>query len=451
MVMHMTGSSGVLSVSSEHLPGLVALVLVGPVVWMALAALRALSTHVGWAQRTQRRLDSLSFAARVALLGTFVGAVVHAVIVPTHWGDARVTAILFVGDAVGLAVAFWWTFTSRRYWQLVSAAMLGGTACAYVLYIVRGWETMDLVGLVTTTIEAAAALVVLSPVASAVPARQYAAAFAALPVAMLSLLGTNVIAGTTATAAPAATSASGPAQAPAPAASAGTSASSMAGMSGSGSSGAAVTALSLSTTSPAGNIEWPPNMSTMAAGMKMAEPNCTAQPTATQQHAAVDLVDQTVAAAQKFTSLAAATAAGYVPVTPSGARIVHYINPSVYRSGQALNPDAIPALVYVNTAHGAVLSAAMYLVPKGQQPPQPGGCLTQWHIHTNLCLSGGRVVGNDANAACAAGSVNRVTQPMMHVWMTPVTGGPLTPDPPALNEVEAALKIPMPNPPNATA
>jgi hypothetical protein len=447
MVMHMTGSNGVLSVPTEHLPGLVALVLVGPVVWMTLSGLRALSTHVGWAQRAQRRLDALSFVARVALLGTFVGAVVHAVIVPTHWGDARVTAILFVGDAVGFAVAFWWTFTSRRHWQLVSAAMLGGTACAYALYIVRGWETMDLVGLVTTTIEAAAALVVLSPVASAVPARQYAAALAALPVAMLSLLGTNVIAGTTATAAPAA----GPAQAPAPRAPARTSASSMAGMSGSGSSGAAVTALSLPTTSPAGNIEWPDNMSTMAAGMKMAEPNCTAQPTATQQHAAVNLVDQTVAAAQKFTSLAAATAAGYVPVTPTGARIVHYINPSIYRSGQALNPDAIPALVYVNTAQGAVLSAAMYLVPKGQQPPQPGGCLTQWHIHTDLCLSGGRVVGNDANAACAAGSVNRVTQPMMHVWMTPVTGGPLTPDPPALDEVEAALKMPMPNPANATA
>ena len=130
-----------------------------------------------------------------------------------------------------------------------------------------------------------------------------------------------------------------------------------------------MTALSLPTTSPAGNIEWPDNMSTMAAGMKMAEPNCTAQPTATQQHAAVDLVDQTVASAQKFTSLAAATAAGYVPVTPSGARIVHYINPSIYRSGQALNPDAIPALVYVNTSHGAVLSAAMYLVPRDSNRP----------------------------------------------------------------------------------
>jgi hypothetical protein len=116
-----------------------------------------------------------------------------------------------------------------------------------------------------------------------------------------------------------------------------------------------------------------------------------------------------------------------------------------------VNPDAMPALVYVNTAHGAVLSAAMYLVPKGQTAPQPGGCLTQWHIHTDLCFGGGAVVGTNATSRCAAGSVNKVTQPMMHVWMTPVSGGPLAPDPPALNEVEAALKMPTPSPPNGTA
>jgi hypothetical protein len=76
-----------------------------------------------------------------------------------------------------------------------------------------------------------------------------------------------------------------------------------------------------------------------------------------------------VAAAHKYTRLAVAKAAGYVPVTPTGKRIVHYINPSIYRSEQSLTPDAITALVYVNTVHGAVLSAAMYLVPKGLTPP----------------------------------------------------------------------------------
>jgi hypothetical protein len=464
MVMQMSGSSGVLSVPDEHLPGLIALVLIGPVVWMALAGLRALAARrVGWADRAQVRLDRLPFAAKVVLFGTLVGALVHAVIVPTHWGDERVTALLFIVDTIGFAVAFWWTFTARAHWRLVSVAMLGGTACFYAFYILKGWETMDLVGLVTTTIEAAAALVVLSPAGSPAAARQYAPALGAVPVALVSLLGTNLIAGATTTAsaltaAPAHTTAtasssksSGTAKPSNDGSSSGMAG--MSGMSGSGSTTTATAPLSLPTNSPAGAINWPDNMSTMMAGMEMAEPNCMAQPTAAQQQAAVSLVNQTVAAARKYTSLATAKAAGYVPVTPTGSRIVHYINLSMYRSGQALNPDAIPALVYVNTAHGAVLSAAMYLVPKGQAPPQPGGCLTQWHIHTDLCFStsGGTVVGTDSKSSCGAGSVNKVTQPMMHVWMTPVPGGPLAPDPPALNEVEAALKMPVLSPVNGTA
>jgi hypothetical protein len=462
LAMQMTGSNGVLSVPTEHLPGLIALVLIGPVVWMALAGLRALAARrVEWADRAQVRLDRLPFAAKVVLFGTLVGALVHAVIVPTHWGDERVTALLFIVDTIGFGVAFWWTFTERAHWRLVAVAMLGGTACFYAFYILKGWETMDLVGLVTTTIEAAAALVVVSPTASPTAARQYTLALGAVPVALVSLLGTNLIAGATTTGAP--TMMATPAHTTAPLPSSKSSgiakpppsgsSSAMAGMSRSGSTSAATAPFSLSTNSPAGAINWPDTMSTMMAGMQMAEPNCTAQPTAAQQRAAVSLVNQTVAAAQKYTSLETAKAAGYVPVTPTGRRIVHYIDLSTYRSGQALNPASIPALVYVNTAHGAVLSAVMYLVPKGQAPPQPGGCLTQWHIHTDLCFSaiGGTVVGTDANSSCGAGSVNKVTQPMMHVWMTPVSGGPLAPDPPALTEVKAALKMPVLNPPNGRA
>ena len=68
-------------------------------------------------------------------------------------------------------------------------------------------------------------------------------------------------------------------------------------MTGSGSTAAATKTFSLPTNSPAGAIKWPESMSTMMAGMQMAGPNCTAQPTAGQQHAAVSLVNQTVAAA----------------------------------------------------------------------------------------------------------------------------------------------------------
>ena len=74
----------------------------------------------------------------------------------------------------------------------------------------------------------------------------------------------------------------------------------------------------------------------------MVEPNCATQPTAAQQQAAVTLVDHAVAAAQKYTSLAVAKAAGYVPVTPTGAPIVHYINPSMYRLPGRSTPMPFP-------------------------------------------------------------------------------------------------------------
>ena len=117
----------------------------------------------------------------------------------------------------------------------------------------------------------------------------------------------------------------------------------------------------------------------------------------------MNLVDQTVASAQKYTSLAAAKAAGYVPVTPSGARIVHYINPAIYRAGNALDPNQIPSLVYVNTAHGAVLLAAMYLDPKGHDAA-PAGRLPDPVAHPHRPVLQQRTSGRQRQQrSCAAG------------------------------------------------
>jgi hypothetical protein len=440
LAMTMSGSNGIFSVPAEHRPGLVVLVVIAPVLWLALSALRA------WARagsapalRYVDRYDGLTFTAKAVLFATLVGAAVHVAIVPTHWADERVTAILFIVDAAAFLIAFFWTFTSRNHWQLVSVAITGGTAVAYAFYILRGWETMDLVGLLTTTIEFAAALMVLSPVLANTPSREHRVALAALPLALVTLLGTGAIA--SATTAPVTSSSPDPHATP--------SMSSMAPP-----ATPSTKALSLVTTSPAGPITWPDTTMVMAPGMKMANPDCTAQPTHAQQRAAVSLVNRTVAAAAPFKSLAAAKAAGYVPLTPTGQKIVHYINPSIYRQGEQLDPASIPVLVYVNTAHGAVLSAAMYLMPQGtgtSDLPQPGGCLTQWHIHTDLCIGDGHVVGSDQAGSCAAGSANTVTPPMMHVWMTPVTGGPLAPDPSPLSEVLGARDAPRLGQPNGTA
>src|ERR1700685_464560 len=119
MTMQMTGANGILSVPSEHLPGLIVLVVVTPALWIALSLCRTVAA--GGGVRTGaflRRLDRLSFTAKGALFGMRRGALVHAAIVPPHWHDERATALLFIVDTAGFAFASWWTFGARRYWRL---------------------------------------------------------------------------------------------------------------------------------------------------------------------------------------------------------------------------------------------------------------------------------------------------------------------------------------------
>ena len=153
------------------------------------------------------------------------------------------------------------------------------------------------------------------------------------------------------------------------------------------------------------------------------------------------LVDQSVDAVSRYQSLANAHADGYVPITPTGRPVVHYARSSYINDGNLLDPNAIESLVYANTPNGAVLVAAMYLMASNQvgaTPPMPGGCLTEWHIHTNLCFSNsdGNVVGTTSSGPCPAGSSNHVSQPMIHVWLAPIPGGPLAVDAPDAQVVD---------------
>jgi hypothetical protein len=221
------------------------------------------------------------------------------------------------------------------------------------------------------------------------------------------------------------------------------------GMHMSGALPASVTSLSLATSTPGGNISMPsPNMQ-MMPGMKMASPvTCSTAPTKAQQQAAVSLVDTSWQGAARFRSLAAATAAGYFPITPTGAKVVHYLNLKYYihtmEGGPILDTTEPQSLVYANTPKGAVLAAAMYISPKGLGTPQPGGCLTQWHEHTNLCTTTmGVVVGiiSAATPTCPAGSANKISPPMMHVWFVPISGGPTAIDAPDGQIVRAAESV----------
>ena len=158
----------------------------------------------------------------------------------------------------------------------------------------------------------------------------------------------------------------------------------------------------------------------MADGMVMA-PVPSGSPTAAEQAAADQLVAQVSSGIGKYTSLAAAEADGYASATGKQGPTTHYLNASVVRSGDVLDPSHPSSLVYANTVDGPVLIGAMFLGPAPCQPgPDVGGPLTQWHAHDNLCVAGGgRVVGRTDNGVCASGHKNPNTYFMLHVWTAP--------------------------------
>ena len=257
--MNMSGSDGILSVPSEHLPGLVALVLLFVLGGLALLLVRAFArVEVGWAMALDRRLRALSFTAKVALAGLAIGAVVHAAIVPTHWGDERTVAWLFVVDTIGFLVAAAWTIAQRPHWKVAAVVMLVGTASVYAFYLLAGWEDPDAVGLITSGLELAAGLALLIPVAATAgdamkAGRRRWLTAAAVPVVFATLLATAAIADASSVGERDATPAASPP-------SGGQAMANMPGMGGSSSATSSKT-LSLPTTSPAGasrgRCRWP--------------------------------------------------------------------------------------------------------------------------------------------------------------------------------------------------
>jgi hypothetical protein len=177
-------------------------------------------------------------------------------------------------------------------------------------------------------------------------------------------------------------------------------------------------------------------------GHAMQTPNCDKVPTAAQLQAAMQLVQSTSAAVAQFKNINVAKADGYFPITDPRYPVVHYIKLDYMQGQYVLDPNHVQSLVYAFTPYGPVLAAAMYLMPsQGDPGPMPGGCLTQWHAHTNLCEGGptGTISGFQTDGTCPGGLSPLPTPEMLHVWQVPVPGGPLTMDPTDQQVVEAAI------------
>jgi hypothetical protein len=317
-----------------------------------------------------------------AILMAMAGAI-HLGLVSTHLQEP-ITAALFVGNGVAymvLAVAFTW-----RWWRLASSVLLVATLLGYLVFIAFGFDTPDQVALATKLLELTALGLILVPVRGEARPRDRAWYWAALATGLPLL---TVF------------------------------------------SGAAIWAVDLST-ADARHVH---------VGAVLQATNNV--PTPEQEAAAAQLYADTKAALVPYEDWHQAWKAGYRPGGPGNLPSTHWMNDAYVKAGYVMDPNRPQGLVYANTRHGPVLIGAMFQMQHiGQFGPDPGGPLTAWHQHENICVT---PLGLEFSlmtpfATCPVGAVDVSVAPMLHVWIVDNPSGQFAVDidPRAVAAVQAS-------------
>ncbi len=299
--------------------------------------------------------------------------IIHLALIPDHLGSDPLTSFLFLGNAAAfLALA---AMPRWRWWRFGSVALLVVTILAYLFYIDARFEAPDQVGLATKLIELTALGMVLVPVRGERPMRDRPWYWALLASGLPALL---VL------------------------------------------SGGTVWLQSLAH----------PDARHVHAGAILQSTN--AEPTAAQQQAATELYAQTAAGISSYRDWHVAWAAGYRPSGSTSMPSTHWSNSAYDKAGYVLDPQHPQGLVYANTHHGPVLIGAMFEMPHiGQFGPDPGGPLTAWHQHENICFSplGLEFSLMTPYATCPIGAIDVSVPAMLHVWIVDnPRGGPFAVD-----------------------
>jgi hypothetical protein len=109
------------------------------------------------------------------------------------------------------------------------------------------------------------------------------------------------------------------------------------------------------------------------------------------------------------------------------------MNQAYVKAGYVMDPRHPQGLVYANTRHGPVLIGAMFQMRElGVFGPDPGGPLTAWHEHVNICftpLGGVEFSLLTPFGVCPLGAIDISAPPMLHVWIVDnPRGGPFAVD-----------------------
>jgi len=334
-----------------------------------------------FALRFHPRWRSVPGTVRAAAVLMAVSAGVHLALIQQHITEP-LTAILFLVDAaafITLAASFTW-----RWWRLASAGLLAATVFGYLFYVAIGLEGPDQVGIATKLVEVTALGLALVPVRGEVGRTHRSWRWASLGVAMPLLL---VI------------------------------------------TGATVWIVDLAR----------PDARHVHAGALLQSTNSV--PTPAQVAAAKRLYSETKAAIQPYEDWHQAWAKGYRPGGSTTLPSTHWMNQRYVDAGYVMDPHRPQGLVYANTHHGPVLLGAMFQMKNlNQFGPDPGGPITAWHKHENICFT---PIGFEFSlmtpfSTCPIGAIDISASPMLHVWIVNnPKGGPFAVD--IDNSVVAAL------------
>jgi hypothetical protein len=317
---------------------------------------------------SRRRVPGTVLAASVLMA---VAGAIHLGLISTHRNEP-LTALLFLMNGTGyvvLSFAFTW-----RWWRVASASLLVATLVGYLAYIAIGFDSPDQVALATKLIELTALGLVLVPVAGE-PGRsrrtlRWVSLGIALPV--LTLVTTSTV---------------------------------------------WIVALAR------------PDAQHAHAGALLQSTNALATPE--QVAAATRLYADTKAAILPYQDWHQAWAAGFRPGGGANLGSTHWMNQANVDAGYVMDPHRPQGLVYANSKHGPVLLGAMFQMKHiGQFGPDPGGPLTAWHQHENICFSplGLEFSFMTPFATCPLGAIDISASPMLHVWIVDNPGGPFAVD-----------------------
>jgi hypothetical protein len=321
-----------------------------------------------WLRPARRSVSGTVQAASVLM--TVAGAI-HLGLVPTHL-EEKITAALFVLNGIayiGLAQAFTW-----RRWRLAASTLLLMTVFGYLGFIALGFDSPDQVAMTTKVLELITLGLVLVPVRGEIRLRDHAWNWA-LVASVVPLL--MVV------------------------------------------TGATVWGIALAT----------PDTRHNHVGAVLQATNDVATPE--QVTAAAQLYAETKAATLPYADWHQAWAAGYRPGANNSMPSTHWMNDKYVKAGYVMDPHRPQGLVYANTKHGPVLLGAMFQMQHiNQFGPDPGGPLTAWHQHENICVT---PIGLEFSlmtpfATCPLGAIDISVSPMLHVWFFKTSGGPFAVD-----------------------